>query len=53
MTRRIMEFELSRDQIQSVYIFSVHKGLNHHIIQAQHMQPTLLVHQSSICKEDN
>ena len=28
MTRRIMEFELSRDQIQSMYIFFVHKGLS-------------------------
>ena len=27
MTRRTMEFEVSRDQIQSAYIFSVHKGL--------------------------
>ena len=27
MTRIIIEFEVSRDQIQSVYIFSVHKKL--------------------------
>ena len=27
MTRIIIEFEVSRDQIQSVYNFSVHKGL--------------------------
>ena len=32
MTRIIIEFEVSRDQIQSVYNFSVHKGLSPAIV---------------------
>ena len=28
MTRRILEFKVSRDQIQSAYIFPEHKGFN-------------------------
>ena len=42
MTRIIIEFEVSRDQIQSVYNFSVHKGL---ILTHNLFSPTMLCNQ--------
>ena len=45
MTRGIIEFEVSRGQIQSVYNFSVHKGLTQHTgsskIWPNYMKPGL------------
>ena len=50
MTRIIIEFEVSRDQIQSVYNFSVHKGLQFSSIPnftSSHMERVVLIFRAS------